>query len=585
MLTNHCSFSARLPELCDSINRKLGGPVIQAPKEKAKTVVASKPKPGAPAKRVTATKKENERTLQRVLSNERMKRSVSRGPGGTIALLRSASATAIPGLKREGSEPLLGMIPKGEAVAVKEKNVSIFSRSAGSLGNNEDAKAKKKARLEAELKEAISALKKPNRALAGKEIVEEAERRTAQPKSSKCFPDPVSVRSKTNNSLPELNKKQPRAAGVQIKATPANNRFKDVFSKESQPLHLDHLFEEDGAAIPFSASVVPASTLPRKFTNMFATSTSPNTGQGGNPSSQTGDEARQIPPHKQVQETPLRKKSVPQISLPQIDEEVEEATPVPPSKNVDVHVQATPVRKQRFTQQKLPVPHRPDDHLQVPQATTTTTITTTPQRKRHVQGTPMRNRKSLQSLPQIVEEEDLLDDLLTHSIPSSSPPVFAQRGAGAGAIAPMFNRGAKPHQQQQQQRYLGLVPPTPFGNRSGNKGATAATSTTGDFPPSSPGFAFAETPLNKTAKTKTVTVSAAIAGVVDDTPIKSRLPSAFTSSAAGTGENNRPFSSSSSSSSGGSRGITKIKKEKDNNSPPVSIYQRLGWDDTDDDLA
>ncbi|CCC10225.1 hypothetical protein SMACR_02802 [Sordaria macrospora] len=562
-------FSARLPELCDSINRKLGGPVIQAPKEKAKTVVASKPKPGAPAKRVTATKKENERTLQRVLSNERMKRSVSRGPGGTIALLRSASATAIPGLKREGSEPLLGMIPKGEAVAVKEKNVSIFSRSAGSLGNNEDAKAKKKARLEAELKEAISALKKPNRALAGKEIVEEAERRTAQPKS-------------------KLNKKQPRAAGVQIKATPANNRFKDVFTKESQPLHLDHLFEEDGAAIPSSASVVPASTLPRKFTNVFATSTSPNTGQGGNPSSQTGDEARQIPPHKQVQETPLRKKSVPQISLPQIDEEVEEATPVPPSKNVDVHVQATPVRKQRFTQQKLPVPHRPDDHLQVPQATTTTTTTittTTPQRKRHVQGTPMRNRKSLQSLPQIVEEEDLLDDLLTHSIPSSSPPVFAQRGAGAGAgaIAPMFNRGAKPHQQQQQQRYLGLVPPTPLGNRSGNKGATAATSTAGDFPPSSPGFAFAETPLNKTAKTKTVTVSAAIAGVVDDTPIKSRLPSAFTSSAAGTGENNRPFSSSSSSS--GSRGITKIKKEKDNNSPPVSIYQRLGWDDTDDDLA
>lgn len=159
--------------------------MIQAPKEKAKTVAASKPKPGAPAKRVTATKKENERTLQRVLSNERMRRSVSRGPSGTIALLRSASATAIPGLKREGSEPLLGMIPKSEAVAVKEKNISIFSRSAGSLANNEDAKAKKKARLEAELKEAISALKKPNRALAGKEIVEEAERRTAQPKSSK----------------------------------------------------------------------------------------------------------------------------------------------------------------------------------------------------------------------------------------------------------------------------------------------------------------------------------------------------------------------------------------------------------------
>ncbi|EAA34929.1 hypothetical protein GE21DRAFT_1103 [Neurospora crassa] len=526
-------FSARLPELCDFINRKLGGPVIQAPKEKAKTVAATKPKPGAPGKRVAATKKENERSLQRVLSNERMRRSVSRGPSGTIALLRSASATAIPGLKREGSEPLLGMIPKTEAVAVKEKNVSIFSRSAGPSANSEDTKAKKKARLEAELKEAISALKKPNRALAGKEIVEEAERRTAQPKS-------------------KLNKKQPRAAGVQIKATPANNRFKDVFATESQPLHLNHLFEEDGPPIPSSASVVPASTLPRKFTNVFATSTSPNI--GAHPSSEGGNETAQLPPRKQMQETPLRKKSVPHISLPQIDEEVEEATPVPPKNMEELHVQATPMRKQRFTQQKLPVP-RPEGHLQV-QATT-------PQRKRAIQGTPMR-KKSLQSLPQIVEE----DDPLTHSIPSSSP-IFAKRLT----IASPFNRAAK---QQQQQH---LVPPTPLGNRSGNEGAAM---TTADFPPSSPGFAFFETPLNN-AKTKTAMLTTAAGGVVvDDTPIKSRLPSAFTSMTkeARGSENNRPFGSS---GGGGVGGVTKIKKEKDNS--PVSIYQRLGWDDTDDDLA
>ncbi|KAK3952410.1 DNA replication regulator SLD3-domain-containing protein [Pseudoneurospora amorphoporcata] len=542
-------FSARLPKLCDSINRKLGGPVIQALKEKAKTVAASKPKPGAPAKRVTATKRENDRTLQRVLSNERMRRSVSRGPSGTIALLRSASATAIPGLKREGSEPLLGMIPKNEAVAVKEKNVSIFSRTAGSLANNQDAKAEKKARLEAELKEAISALKKPNRALAGKEIVEEAERRTAQPKS-------------------KLNKKQPRAAGVQVKATPANNRFKDVFAKESQPLHLDHLLEKDGPAIPSSASVVPASTLPRKFTNVFATSTTPNA-SGASPSSKGGNEVgHQLPPRKQVQETPLRKKSIPHISLPQIDEEeVEEATPVLPSKNVNVHVQVTPMRKQRFTQQKLPVP-RPDGHLQV--QVQAQRLATTPQRKRQIQGTPMRHRKSLQSLPQIVEE----DDPLTHSIPSSSP-IFAKRST----VAPTFNRAVK-QQHQQQQQYL--VPPTPLGNRSSNKGAAAATTTTGaDFLPSSPGFAFIETPLNN-AKSKTV--SATTAGVVDDTPIKSRL-SAFTSiPGAGASEHNHPFSSSSSrQSSRGGGGVPKIKKEKDTS--PVSIYQRLGWDDTDDDLA
>lgn len=358
---------------------------------------------------------------------------------------------------------------------------------------------------------------------------------------------------------------------MQIKATPANNRFKDVFATESQPLHLNHLFEEDGPPIPSSASVVPASTLPRKFTNVFATSTTPNI--GANPSSEGGgNEAAQLPPRKQMQETPLRKKSVPHISLPQIDEEVEEATPVPP-KNKEPHIQATPMRKQqRFTQQKLPVP-RPEGHLQV-QATTTT-----PQRKRAIQGTPMR-KKSLQSLPQIVEEED---DPLTHSIPSSSP-IFAKRLT----IASPFNRAAKQQQQQQQQQQY-LVPPTPLGNRSGNEGAAAMT-TAADSPPSSPGFAFFETPLNN-AKTKTAMSTTAGGGVVDDTPIKFRLPSAFTSMTTGAGgsENNGPFGSSSSSSrrassgGGGVGGVTKIKKEKDNS--PVSIYQHLGWDDTDDDLA
>lgn len=348
----------------------------------------------------------------------------------------------------------------------------------------------------------------------------------------------------------------------------------DVFAKESQPLHLDHLFEEDDPAIPSSASVVPASTLPRKFTNVFATS---NNNSAIPSSSQPDNEVQpQITPRKQVQETPLRKKSIPRISLPQIDEEeVEEATPLPPSKNMNVNVQAqvqatTPMRKQRFTQQKLPIPRPEGQHLQVqPQAPK---LATTPQRKRSVQGTPMRNnRKSLQSLPQIAEEEDPL----THSIPSSSPIFAQQRGS---TIAPMFNRATAKPQLQKQQQYL--VPPTPLCNRSGNKGA--APTTTADLLPSSPGFTFAETPLHN-AKTKTFSAATAAATVVDDTPIKSKLPtSAFATSTPRGGENNRPFGSSG-GGGGSGRGVTKIKKEKDNS--PVSIYQRLGWDDTDDDLA
>lgn len=353
---------------------------------------------------------------------------------------------------------------------------------------------------------------------------------------------------------------------MQIKATPANNRFKDVFAKESQPLHLDHLFEEDGPAIPSSASVVPASTLPRKFTNVFAISTAPNT--GANPSAQAGDDVARLPPRKQVQETPLRKKSIPHILLAPIDEEVEEATLLPPKSVHPQNIQATPMRQQRFTQQKLPVPHQ-QGHLQVQGATT-------PQRKRAIQGTPMRNKNSLQSqvLSQTVEEED---DPLTRSIPSSSPMFAAEKST----VAPLFNRSAKQQQQQQKQH---LVPPTPLGNRSGNKGAAATTTTADSFLPSSPGYAFFETPLNN--KTKNTMSTAVVTSLVDDTPIKSKLPSSIATASAGlASENNRPFSSSNSSSSGTREGggATKIKKEKDNS--PVSIYQRLGWDDTDDDLA
>jgi len=106
--------------------------------------------------------------------------------------MRSASATTIPGLKREGSEPLMGMIPRTESGSFKEKTTAVFSQSLSSLKSTEDAKAKKKAQVEAELRGAISALKKPNRALAGKELVEEAEKRAftsgPQPPKSKFCP-------------------------------------------------------------------------------------------------------------------------------------------------------------------------------------------------------------------------------------------------------------------------------------------------------------------------------------------------------------------------------------------------------------
>ncbi|KAK3336021.1 DNA replication regulator SLD3-domain-containing protein [Cercophora scortea] len=249
-------FSARLPELCDSLNRKLGGPIIQAPppKEKfSKPAVPAKSKPGAPVKRPSALRKDKERTLERVLSNERMRRSISRGPSGAIALLRSASTTTIPGLKREGSEPLLATIPRKDVGgAVKEKATHLFSRST-SFAGAEDLKAKKKAIVEAELKSAITALKKPNRTLANRELVEAAEKR-----ASVGMP-----------SVKKLKKSTRAVPAVQVKATPANNRFKDVLAGETQ------LTDEADDSLPFPSSIVPASSAPRRFSNIFAATASP----------------------------------------------------------------------------------------------------------------------------------------------------------------------------------------------------------------------------------------------------------------------------------------------------------------------
>lgn len=144
------------------------------------------PRPGAVTKRPIPGAKSG-RSLRRVLTDERYSRAPSRGPLGAISLMRSATNPTVPGLKREASEtPSLGAIPAAESQSMlvnrggvlkskkfsqREVDLSVLAQATVP-----DAKSKK-ANLEAELKEAISALKRPNRQLAGRTIVETAERR------------------------------------------------------------------------------------------------------------------------------------------------------------------------------------------------------------------------------------------------------------------------------------------------------------------------------------------------------------------------------------------------------------------------
>ena len=173
--------------MCDSINRKLGGPVIVSPPKskqpKGQDASKKEAKPGTAAKRPAPARP---RTLQRAFSNEQFRRSVSRGPSNAIALLRSATSTTIPGLKREGSEPLgVKSMVKNEGAPARDRRPSLaLSRSNSMSSLLEDTKAQKQALVDAELQDAISALRKPNRGLAGKALVEAAEKRSSLSGSS-----------------------------------------------------------------------------------------------------------------------------------------------------------------------------------------------------------------------------------------------------------------------------------------------------------------------------------------------------------------------------------------------------------------
>lgn len=184
------SFSSRLPDQCKAISRKLGGPTIpsavRSSKSSKATSSSSAPsRPGATTKRAVANKPR--RSLQRVLTDDRLGRSTSRGPSGAISLMRSATAPVLPGLKREGSEtPSLSSIQSADSQSLmasragvqKSKKFSQREVDLNSLGTASDAKTKKVS-IEMELKDAISALKRPNRQLAGQSFVELAEQRAS----------------------------------------------------------------------------------------------------------------------------------------------------------------------------------------------------------------------------------------------------------------------------------------------------------------------------------------------------------------------------------------------------------------------
>ncbi|KAH7095997.1 DNA replication regulator SLD3-domain-containing protein [Paraphoma chrysanthemicola] len=223
-------YMNRLPEQALMINKKLGGPAhTSPPKRKAMKPPVTSRKSGEPKE---PEAKKSRRSLARV-ATDTMRRTTERT---TPSLNRSATDSALfAGIKREGRE--LDLTTPSAAVT---------------------AKLKQKQRVEDELKEAITALKKPNRGLAAGGYIEDMERRSLGPAS---------------RSRKQANPTRKMVKDVQVTATPrVGRRTKDMI--EQTPNHHYHTGNPFAGrsttaaprlsdfCIPSSGGPQPASVIP-----------------------------------------------------------------------------------------------------------------------------------------------------------------------------------------------------------------------------------------------------------------------------------------------------------------------------------
>jgi DNA replication regulator SLD3 len=174
-MTDSCSYGARLPSLSNMLCQKFGGPKQHSP---ARPPLVKAATCGAPLRPGTTLHRQpmqkSRRTLERVLTDERL---ASRRPAPSLS--RSATDPVLPGLKRESSIVSLYSIPPTKVDLQKSRRYSQREVDLSAMTQAHETKLKKKAKVEEELQGAITALKKPNPRMAGKEFVEAAERRVA----------------------------------------------------------------------------------------------------------------------------------------------------------------------------------------------------------------------------------------------------------------------------------------------------------------------------------------------------------------------------------------------------------------------
>lgn len=218
------------------------------------------PRQKAKAKTMVPTKAR--RALERVMTEGKVTRGNSQRQPAPPTLTRSATAPAVPGLKREASETPLSSVPSmvaNRSGILQSKRFQQREVDLGAATSKSDARSKRKASFATELNKAIAVLKKPNRGLAVKEIVETSDRRV------------LGLYGNTRGA------KKGSAAGparsVQVMATPKGNRKKDMDRAQSAGQHdsLQHS-EQCGAldSLPPSSDprIMSSSTRPSRLTSL-----------------------------------------------------------------------------------------------------------------------------------------------------------------------------------------------------------------------------------------------------------------------------------------------------------------------------
>lgn len=247
-------YMNRLPEQALMINKKLGGPAhTSPPKRKAMKPPVTSRKSGEPKE---PEAKKSRRSLARV-ATDTMRKTTERV---TPSLNRSATDSALfAGIKREVSEAPLSAIPFQRSPSKNNRrSMSQFRHLEGreldltTPSAAVTAKLKQKQRVEDELKEAIIALKKPNRGLAAGGYVEDIERRSLGPVS---------------RSRKQANPTRKVVKDVQVTATPrVGRRTKDMI--EQTPNHHHHVGNpfarlSTNTARPSSDFCIPSSGAPQ----------------------------------------------------------------------------------------------------------------------------------------------------------------------------------------------------------------------------------------------------------------------------------------------------------------------------------